>query len=437
MIETILQFGTGNFLRAFAEYFIESMNRTGLYDGGVAIVSPTDSPNVDRLNAAGCKYDLLLRGIRDGAVVDERLPIRCVTRAVNPYRDFDGFISLAKGADLRFVISNTTESGIAYDGEPAPEDRVAASFPGKVCQLLRARFDSGLPGLVFLPCELIEDNGAALLDCVIRCAERSYPADGFADYIRNENKFCSTLVDRIVTGRPQGSAEELLDAAEPYHFWALEGDFEDELPLRKAGFNAVWTTDIRPYRTRKVRLLNGAHTSLVFPGLLCGVDTVGECLQDADLRPFLDRVIFGAVLPTLGDSEENRDFAASVLERFANPFIRHRLVSISLNSVSKFAARVLPTLEDLDREGTEDARGRASALRFSLACLIRYYKYREPEDLPENIERIRSESVDEILADSVLWGRAIEDPLRETAGYYENIEKYGARSALHELVRHQ
>lgn len=408
-METILQFGTGNFLRAFVCDFIDTLHRQGLYDGTVVIVSPTDSRRVETIRAQNGEYHLILRGISNGRQVDEMRPIRCVSRAVNPYREFDAFLSLAGSPSLRFVVSNTTEAGISFDPACRLTDAPCASFPGKVAQLLYHRYRKGLSGLVFFACELIDRNADLLKEYVLKyCRLWELPED-FAAWIETENTFRNTLVDRIVTGYPEdGDAlnaafdvpDRLLDAAEPYHFWAIEGDHENELPFRAAGLNVVWTDDISFYKKRKVSVLNGAHTSIVFPALLAGLETVGDCLADPQLNDFLRVCLNAYILPVLGEDEEDRAFADAVLERFANPFLHHQLRSIALNSVSKYAARVLPTLSGYHQRFGSVPK----PMILSLCALIRFYREDEPQDSAENIEAIRNNGLEAILSNEALWG---------------------------------
>lgn len=356
MKETVLQFGTGNFLRGFADYFIDALNKQGLYDGKIVVVSPTNSKAVEKINAQKGRYNLILRGIENGEEISSINEINSISCAVNPYADFDGFLSLAKNPDLRFIISNTTEAGISFDDICKITDKPAGSFPAKLTQFLYERYKNNLNGFVILACELIDNNGKELEKCVLKYAEKWNLSDDFISWIKTENTFCNTLVDRIVTGYPKDEAEHifdeigyrdnLLDTAEPYHLWVIEGDFEDELPFQKAGFNVIWTDNVAPYKKMKVRILNGSHTSLVFPSLLCGVETVGESLKDEQLNAFLNTCLFDYILPMLDNTDEIKSFANAVLERFSNPYIRHLWKSISLNSVSKFTARVLPTVND-------------------------------------------------------------------------------------------
>ena len=436
MKETILQFGTGKFLRAFVDAFVDTLNRQGLYDGKIVIVSPTDSKTVDAINAQRGAYHLVLRGLKNGRAVCEPRKINSVTRAVNPYRDFDAFLALAGNADLRFVVSNTTEAGIRFDPACRFGDRPAASFPGKLTQFLFERYQKGCGGLVILACELIEDNGRALKQCVLRYAEQWDLGDGFRSWLETENHFCGTLVDRIVTGFPAedaarffaefGEPDDLLDTAEPYHLWVIEGDFENELPLKRGGVNVIWTDDVAPYKKMKVRILNGAHTSLVFPSLLCGVESVGESLDDALLNDFLHTCLFSYILPTLGETEETRRFAGAVLERFRNPYIRHLWTAIALNSVSKYTARVLPTVTDYVQ-----AHGALpKPLIFSLACLLRYYKETAPADDAAAVGFIKTHGVREILTNAELWGTDLGPAAVLVDECLKKIDETGIREAI-------
>ncbi|MBQ6163005.1 MAG: tagaturonate reductase [Clostridia bacterium] len=429
-METIIQFGTGNFLRAFVGDFIDTLNQKGLYEGKIVIVSPTDSARVDAINAQSGEYHLILRGLSEAKTVNETHVIRSVSRAVNPYREFEKFLSLCESSSLRFVISNTTEAGIAFDDSCRLTDTPCSSFPGKVAQLLYHRYRKELPGLVFFACELIDHNADLLKQYILDyCRLWDLPED-FICWVKNENSFCNTLVDRIVTGYPEDAAElnasfdkpdALLDAAEPYHFWAIEGDYENELPFRRAGLNVVWADDITCYKKRKVSVLNGAHTSIVFPALLSGIETVGDCLKDTQINEFLRTCLNEYILPVLGDSEENRAFADAVLERFANPFIRHKLRSIALNSVSKYTARVLPTLSGFYKKFNRVPK----PMILSLCALIRFYRNDEPQDDAANIDFIRNNDLEAILSESTLWGEDLSDflPIAEECFAIDDIRE--------------
>ena len=436
MKETVLQFGTGNFLRGFADYFIDALNKQGLYDGKIVVVSPTNSKAVEKINSQNGRYNLLLRGIENGKEVSSINEIDSINRAINSYDNFDAFLSLAKNPDLRFIISNTTEAGICFDNTCKITDKPADSFPAKLTQFLYQRYKAGLNGFVIFACELIDNNGKELEKCVIKYAEKWELGKDFITWIKSENTFCNTLVDRIVTGYPKDEAElifdeigyrdNLLDTAEPYHLWVIEGDFEDELPLQKAGFNVIWTDNVAPYKKMKVRILNGSHTSLVFPSLLCNVATVGESLKDEQLNVFLKTCLFDYILPMLDDTDEIKSFANAVLERFSNPYIRHLWKSISLNSVSKFTARVLPTVNDyIDKKNLMP-----KPLVFSLACLIEYYKVNEVTDSEYAVDYIKNNDIKSILSNTALWGQdlsGMQDYVNESL---ERIYRDGIREAI-------
>lgn len=436
MKETVLQFGTGNFLRGFADYFIDALNKQGLYDGKIVVVSPTNSKAVEKINAQKGRYNLILRGIENGNEISSINEINSISCAVNPYADFDGFLSLAKNPDLHFIVSNTTEAGISFDDTCKITDKPADSFPAKLTQFLYKRYKNNLNGFVILACELIDNNGKELEKCVLKYAEKWELGKDFITWIKSENTFCNTLVDRIVTGYPKDEAEHifdeigyrdnLLDTAEPYHLWVIEGDFEDELPFQKAGFNVIWTDNVALYKKMKVRILNGSHTSLVFPSLLCNVETVGESLKDEQLNAFLNTCLFDYILPMLDNTDEIKSFANAVLERFSNPYIRHLWKSISLNSVSKFTARVLPTVNDyIDKKNLMP-----KPLVFSLACLIEYYKANEVTDSEYAVDYIKNNDIKSILSNTDLWGQDLSVTLDLIDESLERIHRDGIREAI-------
>lgn len=432
MKETILQFGTGNFLRGFADYFVDEMNKQGLYNGKIVVVSPTNSKTVEILNGQNCDYNLYLRGIENGEEVCRHTEIHSITRAINPYAEYESYLALAHNPDFRFIISNTTEAGIAFSPDDKFEDKPAITFPAKLTQLLYERFNTGLNGFVILACELIDNNANELKKCILKYVQQWKLGEDFYNWIITENKFCNTLVDRIVTGYPKDEAETLcpddalLDTAEVYHFWAVEGNFEYEFPLCKAGFNVVWTKDVSPYKKRKVRVLNGAHTSMVFPALLCGIETVGECLEDELLNRYLKENLFRYIIPVLGENDDNIAFANAVQERFANPYIKHMWKSISLNSVSKFTARVLPTITDYVQKN----KTLPKPLVFSLACLIEYYKTNDVSDDKYAVEYIKNHSVKDILSDTKLWNKDLSDMFEFVAESIDKIHSDGIREAI-------
>jgi altronate hydrolase len=384
--ERILQFGEGNFLRGFADWMVDKLNQQGLFGGSVVVVQPVRQGLVDVLQSQRGLYTLLLRGIQGGQLVESREVIGSISRALNPYPQWAEVVAVACSADLRFVFSNTTEAGIAYVSEPLVPGTCPDSFPAKVAALLYERYQAvhGDPtkGLVFLPCELIDRNGAKLKEYVLKHAAAWKLEPAFSEWVNTANYFLNTLVDRIVPGYPKeeaagltaelGYEDKLMVAGEIFHLWVIEGPqhLAEEIPFHRAGLNVVWTGDMTPYRTRKVRVLNGAHTASVLGAFLAGLNTVGEMMKDRSFGPFVRQAVFDEILPTLKmDEADRRKYAEAVLERFSNPFIKHELLSISLNSVSKWKVRVLPALHDY-----VEASGKLPpALTFSLAALIRFY----------------------------------------------------------------
>lgn len=433
--ETVIQFGEGGFLRGFVDYFFQKLKEKELFDGSVVIVQPIEKGMCEMLEKQGCEYNLFLRGINDGKVVDEHTHIDVISRCVNPYSDNAAYMALAENPDFRFIVSNTTEAGICFEGDNKFEDAPAHSFPGKLTQLLYKRFQLGLPGFIILSCELIDHNGEELLKCCEQYADLWNLGDDFKAWLKNENDFCSTLVDRIVTGFPRdehaalceriGQQDNMMDTAEIFHLWVIQGDHEDELPLQKAGFNVVWTDNVDPYKKRKVRILNGAHTSMVLGARLYGLETVGECLKDEKVSALLKKCIFEEIIPTIGDTEDNRAFGAAVLERFSNPFIKHLLLSIALNSVSKFKARVLPTILEYKEEKGAYPQG----LTFSLAALIAFYRTDEANDGEDIMAFMKDASVADILAKTEYWGQDLSDMLHVVEKWYNMIQTEGMSKA--------
>ena len=439
--ERIIQFGEGGFLRGFVDYFFQKLNDKGLFEGSVVVVQPIKTGMCDMLTAQNCEYNLFLRGVDNGKVVDEHTHIDVISRCINPYKDYEGYLSLAKNPDFRFIVSNTTEAGIVYEDDNKLSDSPANSFPAKLTALLYERFKAGLSGFIILSCELIDHNGEELLKCCKQYASKWELGADFASWLEKENSFCSTLVDRIVTGFPRdehkaleeriGQKDNMMDTAEIFHLWVIQGNHEDELPLQKAGFNVVWTDNVDPYKKRKVRILNGAHTSMVLAARLYGLETVGECMKDEKVSSLLRKSVFEEIIPTIGDTEDNRKFGEAVFERFSNPFIKHQLLSIALNSVSKFRARVLPTILEYKVENGKYPE----ILSFSLAALIAFYKTDEANDGEEIVKFMKSASVADILKREDYWGEDISDMYDIVNRWFEKIEKDGVAACYDELLK--
>ena len=413
--ERFIQFGEGGFLRGFADWMIQKINDTTDFEGSVVVVQPIKDGLCDMLSSQGCKYTHLIRGEEgyESSVID------VISRCVKPYDDFDSYLALASQPELRYIISNTTESGIAFVPSDKDTDVPPSSFPAKVTLLLKKRFDLGLDGFIFLPCELIDRNGDNLKTCILKYADLWGYGDSFKAWVEKENVFTNTLVDRINTGYPKGEEIELtfddkmVNTSEFFHLWVIETDYdlEKELPFKKAGLNVIVTPDaLEKYRTRKVRILNGAHTSLVPFALLSGFDTVKSCVDDAQMNAYIRRCVFDEIIPTLDlPKDELIEYAENVLVRFSNPYIKHYLSSIALNSVSKFKVRVLPSiLEYKKRFGTYP-----KTLVFALKKLLEFYKTDMTNDDPEICAFLKNATTKEALANDKLWGRDLSDLLGE------------------------
>ena len=432
MKETVIQFGEGNFLRGFFDYFLDSMNKQGLYCGKAVVVQPRAGGKCTLLNAQNSKYNLYLRGSQNGEIKKEHIFIESISRCVDPYKDFEDYMSLADNPDFRFIVSNTTEAGIEFDDACKFNDKPCKSFPGKLTQLLYKRYKNGLNGFIILPCELIDNNGEKLKKCVLKYAELWELESDFVAWLDNENNFVNTLVDRIVTGYPNDETKDIhpddkfLDTAEIFHLWVIEGYFENELPLKKSGFNVVWTDDAKPYKKIKVRILNGAHTSLVAGALLSGIETVGEAMNDETTFAFLNKCMQEEILPTIGENEESVAFATSVFDRFKNPFIQHKWRSIALNSVSKFSVRVLPTFLEYKEQNGKYPKG----LALSLAYLIYFYKNDNPEDAENVVATMKNGSIGEILKNTALWQNDLSDMTEIITEYYNKIDTLGAKETM-------
>lgn len=360
--ERVMQFGEGNFLRAFVDYFIDMMNEKAGFNSKVVLCQPIAPGLADMINEQEGLYTLFLRGFENGKKVNDKRVISCVSRCLNPYKNYDEVLACAENPDMRYIACNTTEAGIAYDPACQFTDVPADSYPGKLTQFLYRRFEkfgkTAGRGFVILSCELIDNNGKELEKCVLQYAKQWNLGEEFINWIETENVFCSTLVDRIVTGYPRNEAaaiceelgyqDNIIDTGEIFGFWVIEGpdSLKSELPFDKAGLPVLITDNHKPYKQRKVRILNGAHTSFVLGAYLAGQDIVRDCMEDETICGFMNKTIYDEIIPTLTlPKEELMDFAAAVTERFKNPFIDHALLSISLNSTSKWKARVMPSLK--------------------------------------------------------------------------------------------
>lgn len=358
--ERMLQFGEGNFLRAFVDYFVDEMNEKADFNTKVVLCQPIENGLSDMINEQEGLYTLYLRGREKGQEINDKKVISCVSRCINPYTEYDKLLEIAKNPELRFISCNTTEAGIVFDNSCKFDDKPSSSFPAKLTRFMYERFISfdAAKGFIILSCELIENNGKELEKCVLKYAQLWNLSDEFVNWIKDENMFCSTLVDRIVTGYPRNEAvqlckelgyeDNLINTGETFGFWVIEGpsEIEEELPFKKANLPIIVTDNHAPYKQRKVRILNGAHTSMVLGAYLSGQDIVRNCMEDEVICGFMNKTIYEEIIPTLTLPEkELEEFASSVTDRFNNPFIDHELLAISLNSTAKWKARVMPSLK--------------------------------------------------------------------------------------------
>lgn len=382
----ILQYGEGNFLRGFVEDMFDIANEKEFFNGNIVIVKPIPHGNLDLFHQQECQYTLSLRGMENGKAVQNNRIITSVADAVSPYEEYQKYADYAKLDSLRFIVSNTTEAGIVYDETDDFNLLPPNTYPGKLTKFLYERFlhfgGRNDKGLIIIPCELIDNNGIILKETVLKLISLWNLGEDFLSWVENSCTFTLTLVDRIVTGYPKNEAEsmweqlgyrdDLLDTGERFALWVIEGaeKVKHEFPLDKAGLPVIFTDNHKPYKERKVRILNGAHTSFVLASFLAGNNTVLESMQDPEICCFLEKTIFEEIVPTLSlPEDELKSFAQSVLERFENPFIRHELLSIALNSVSKWSVRCMPSLiEYYKRTGKIAPR-----LSFSLAALLAFY----------------------------------------------------------------
>ncbi len=389
----VLQFGEGNFLRAFVDYMIDIANEQGKFNGDIVLVKPIEFGNLDRFHEQECQYTVQLRGIVDGEAKRINRVVTSVADAVDAYGEYEKYAAYAKLDTLRYIVSNTTEAGIVYDETDRIEFNPPKTYPGKLTKFLYERYKhfngAADKGLVMLPVELIDDNGIHLKECVLKFAKLWNLEDGFVTWLNDACVFTSTLVDRIVTGYPRDEAEELckefgyqdnlIVTGEPFALWVIESakDISKEFPLPDAGLPVIFTDNQKPYKQRKVRILNGAHTSFVLASYLCGNDIVLESMNDELILKYIKATIFDEVIPTLTLPKQDLvDFAEAVLTRFNNPYVKHAHLSISLNSVSKWRARCMPSfLEYIEKEGKLPAH-----LTFSLAALMAFYTGTEIRD---------------------------------------------------------
>lgn len=464
--EKIIQFGEGNFLRSFVDWQLDIINKNTDLNAGVAVVRPIDYDTVPLLNTQDGLYTSIIRGINEnGEVVKDYRIISSINREIPVYKEFDEYLKLVHNPEMRFIISNTTEAGIVYSDEDKYEDRPQKTFPAKLTRLLHERFlvfnGDMNKGFILMPCELIDYNGEELKKIVLKYAELWNLGEEFKNWLVNGNIWCSTLVDRIVTGYPRAEKDELLKelgyednfmtTGEYFYLFVIQGPKDiltKELRLDKVNLNILIVDDLKPYKLRKVGILNGAHTAMVPVAYLYGIDTVREAMENKDIREFIEKAIDEEIIPALDmDKKELMEFKEAVIKRFQNPYVKHMLMDISLNSMSKYKSRILPqVLETYRRTNKLPKR-----LLFSLAALIRFYKgVRENGDVinlkddKHHLEMYQElwktddyrKIVKYVLGLEKHWDinlNTIEGMTDLVTHYVENIDKYGVKKALEEV----
>lgn len=454
----VMQFGEGNFLRAFVDYWFDVANEKAGWNGKISLVQPIAQGLTEYVNRQQGLYTLYLRGSENGEKVDRKRVISSVRDCMNPYTEegFQKLLELSRSKDLEYIVSNTTEAGIVYDPESGFSQTPPDSFPGKLTRVLYERFKAGQRGLVILSCELIDHNGKELEKIVERHIREWKLGEDFAAWVKEENLFCSTLVDRIVPGRirdekeaaalnaANGYEDFLMDVGEVFGVWYIEGpkELEDRLPFKKAGLNVHVVPEVAPYKKRKVRILNGAHTGFALGAYLSGQNIVRDCMHNEVIHRFMNKILKDEVIPILPlDKEDCEKFAATVADRFSNPFVDHQLLSISLNSTSKWKARDLSSL----LEYVENYRKLPAALCMGFAAYIAFYSnelqervsdgilakrpngdsYRIQDDdwvldfYWENRKLSAAELVRKVLSNSQMWDR----DLNEVSGLTDLVTK--------------
>lgn len=464
--ERIIQFGEGNFLRAFVDWMIHEMNEKANFNSSVVVVQPIAQGMADMLNKQDCLYHVNLQGLEKGEQVNSLTLVSSISRALNPYTDFEAYLKLAEQPEMRFVISNTTEAGIVFDPACKLDDKPASSYPGKLTQLLYHRFltfeGDKSKGLIIFPCELIFLNGHKLKEIIYQYIDLWNLGEAFKTWFSEACGVYATLVDRIVPGFPRKEIDEikaklgyndnLVVQAEVFHLWVIEAPaaIAQEFPADKAGLNVLFVPSEKPYHERKVTLLNGPHTVLSPVSFLSGVDIVRDACQHEVLGKFIHKVMFDELLETLDlPKEELVKFGNDVLERFNNPFVDHSVVSIMLNSFPKYETRDLPGLKIYRERKGELPKG----LVLGLAAIITYYKggvrkdgvKYEPNDAPEIIELVQNlwasqdvkKVAEGVLSATTIWGEdlnAIPGLTALVTDYLKAIDEKGMIEVVKEVI---
>ncbi|MEK3797925.1 tagaturonate reductase [Peribacillus sp. FSL H8-0477] len=453
--EKVLQFGEGNFLRAFVDWQLYVLNKETNFNGSVVVVQPKGTNKIVGLNEQEGLFTLYLQGMKENKAVNEHMIVDTISRGIDLFTDYHQYIELAHSEELRFVISNTTEAGIYFEPKDRLEDRPQISFPGKLTAFLYHRFQAfngdQQKGCIVIPCELIEENGIKLREIVLQYAELWNLGEEFVSWIMQNNTFCNSLVDRIVPGFPKDNIDEITEelgyqddlvvVGEQYHQWVIEGPqwIKDEFPIDQVALNTFIVDDLTPYRTQKVRILNGAHTAMTPIGYLAGLETVAEAVEDEEVGRYIHELIYEEIVPTL--NSDVKVFANDVINRFRNPYFKHYLLSISLNSTSKFTARILPTLLDY----LEKKKELPQRIVFSLAALLSFYRGEREDDAAvldwfaaswravDEQKMTLQQFVESCLSNEGIWGMNLTSVAGLTELVTDNlkqIEQAGIREAM-------
>ncbi|QAS52187.1 tagaturonate reductase [Halobacillus litoralis] len=465
--ERAIQFGEGNFLRAYLNWMLEKMNQRNLFNGRTVAIQPTPHGKVvPKLQAQNHLYTTILQGVENGEEVQEVEVNSTISRSINPYESWEELLELAESDSIEFIFSNTTEAGLVYTKEEFPRTASPLSYPGKLTALLHRRFihEEGARGFTIIPCELVEDNGDLLKSIVLRIAEDWSLSEDFKKWIESHNTFCNTLVDRIVPGYPKENAGEwerklgyedvLMAVGEPFHLFVVEADepLEERLPFQTAGLNVKWA-EVKPYRDLKVSLLNAPHTLLFPVGFLAGLQTVKEVMGDEIISSYVRNILYNEILPGLSfEKSEKQGFADAVIERFQNPFVKHRLADLGLNAVQKWKSRVFPLLP---KDGTIP-----ESMTLSIASLLHYYRPNIVHDgyfmgLHEGSEyKVRDdqvvldafidfwqkdeqgrEEISRLLSDKRIWGRDLSMEANNVHRYFLSIQNNGAKHTTEQMLK--
>ena len=443
----VLQYGEGNFLRTFVDVYFDTLNKNGQGRYAVNIAKPITFGTLERFEKQGNKYHIVLRGMENGKAVENVYKVDSLENVIDPFVDYQSYIALAKDKDLKIIVSNTTEAGICFNEKDKMDGFDGITYPAKLTKFLYERFNAGLDGVYLLPVELIDNNADELKKCVDKYIELWNLPETFKKWNDEQNFYCNTLVDRIVSGYPRdeetkehletliGEKDELMSIGEPFGLWAVEkkGNIADYIKEGVHNIEVVLTNDIGYYKKRKVRVLNGSHTNLVPTALMLGAVTVYDCMVDEKLSAFVERTLKDEIIPYVSnDISATTVFANSVKDRFMNPFLNHQLVSISLNSISKWRARVLPSFKDYYAEHGEVAPNLTVGFSYLMALYSSIQKQgdkyivqvpkREIEikdDLPYVEYFANGNSIVEFMANESVWG----EDLTAYAGFAEKVQE--------------